>query len=434
MDTTEGTDAPENIISSDTKNDVRRHNKRLNLFFVYLLLIGITLPPELAFFLGPMHLTPYRAVLVCAIIPCFIRLLSGRAGRLHTVDVLLAAHCLWAGLALIHAHGLDKSWEAAGIYIVEAFGSYLIARCYIRSAADSQAVTRFIFVVVLILLPLATIESLIGFNLLRDPFHTLRGGESFVHIEGRLGLERARTSFEHPILYGVFAASSFASVFYVLARPQYIFTRVWRTMVVAAATFFSLSTGPLLALFVQGGLIAWGRLMRNVPRRWVLLAGSIAMMWTVVALLSNRDPIRVFIWYFTFSRQSAYWRLNIWEYGSDEVVRNPVFGIGFADWQRPSWMASASVDNFWLLEAMRFGLPGLVLLIAAITLVSVRLGRLKTTARDVHQCRVAYLVTITALAVAGATVHFWGAMFPFFFFVLGSGVWLMSAPKGNSGG
>jgi len=50
------------------------------------------------------------------------------------------------------------------------------------------------------------------------------------------------------------------------------------------------------------------------------------------------------------------------------VRAHPVFGIGYGDWARPNWIP-ASVDNFWLLTAMRHGVPGLGFLAAAFILV-----------------------------------------------------------------
>ena len=72
------------------------------------------------------------------------------------------------------------------------------------------------------------------------------------------------------------------------------------------------------------------------------------------------------ITYLTFNSGTAYWRLHIWNFGSAEVWRNPLFGIGLNDWARPSWMWTASVDNFWLLTAMRYGIPAFLLLVAGI--------------------------------------------------------------------
>ena len=59
-----------------------------------------------------------------------------------------------------------------------------------------------------------------------------------------------------------------------------------------------------------------------------------------------------------FNPQTADGRLIILEYGSAEIARHPVFGIGLNEWVRP-WYKKQSVDNFWLSHAMRFGLPSL---------------------------------------------------------------------------
>ena len=50
------------------------------------------------------------------------------------------------------------------------------------------------------------------------------------------------------------------------------------------------------------------------------------------------------------------------------VLRHPLFGIGLsADWGAP-WWRPASVDNYWLVTAMRYGLPALVFMWLGIAL------------------------------------------------------------------
>src|SRR3954466_10503300 len=58
----------------------------------------------------------------------------------------------------------------------------------------------------------------------------------------------------------------------------------------------------------------------------------------------------------------------IWEYGSASVLNNPLFGVGFGDWARASWMTS-SADMFWLVNAMRHGLPAGLLIMSAFLLL-----------------------------------------------------------------
>jgi O-antigen ligase len=128
----------------------------------------------------------------------------------------------------------------------------------------------------------------------------------------------------------------------------------------------------------------------------------------------------------TFSSHTGWYRLNIWEYGTQSVLNNPVFGIGLNDWERPAWMGGSSVDNFWLLIAMRHGLPSILLLGAAVALSVLYI--LRTPIADVltARMRTGYLVTMVGLFLALATVHVWEQVAVLVFFYIGMGAWLFS--------
>lgn len=416
----------QNADSQTRPRKTGRKKTRLPPFLVTLFLIGLILPPETSFHLGTIRLSPYRVVLILALVPALARLLSGRAGRFNRIDGLIVLHTTWAALALFVNHGLGAGMEPAGIYVIEAFGAYLIGRVYIQSADDARAVIRAMFMVILLLAPLALFESLTAHNLIRDPVRAVLGMGPVRHIGQRMGLERAFGPFEHPILYGVFCASILGYVYYVLGEARLRLKTLAMAGVVGAATFLSLSTGPLVALLGQVGLIGWDRITKPIRNRWKLLAAGIAAGWIFVSMASTRDPIRVFIWYFAFSRESGYNRILVWEYGKAEVARHPIFGIGLGDWVRASWM-SASMDNFWLVEAVRYGLPSLIFLVGAILLQAVRLARSKQTDAEFGHFRSAWLVSMAGIALAGTTVHFWNALFVWFFFFIGSGVWMLRA-------
>ena len=121
---------------------------------------------------------------------------------------------------------------------------------------------------------------------------------------------------------------------------------------VACSAFLSLSAGPFVGLACQAVIIGWDRITKGINLRWTAIAAIFSLMWFAVSLASNRSPVKVFISYLTFSPQSAYNRILIWDYGTAEVGRHPLFGIGFGDWIRPVWM-SDSMDNFWLVTAVR---------------------------------------------------------------------------------
>jgi O-antigen ligase len=165
-----------------------------------------------------------------------------------------------------------------------------------------------------------------------------------------------------------------------------------------------------------------------VRARWKLLIVLLVVSYAIVDVLSNRTPFEVFISYMTFNAHTAYWRVHIWNFGVDNVLAHPIFGLGLHDWARPSWMHSPSVDNFWLLNAMRYGIPGLVL-IAALYLYSVRtVGKGIPGAQGEDQQLRALAFSLISIGVGICTVHLWGGTYTFFMFLLGAGLFGAASP------
>ncbi len=79
------------------------------------------------------------------------------------------------------------------------------------------------------------------------------------------------------------------------------------------ATFLSASGGPYLVLMLQGFVAAWERVFRGIQGRWLMLFGLFALTYLAIDLFSNRTPFHVFITHFTFSTQSAYNRILIFD-------------------------------------------------------------------------------------------------------------------------
>ena len=111
---------------------VKAVGSRFTAVLLVLFLVGLALPVESSFLVGTLRLTPYRAFLIVMIVPCLFLLLSGRVGRVRPIDQLIGLHCAWVVAAMILWGGIALAWEPGGIYAVEALGSYLVARCFIR--------------------------------------------------------------------------------------------------------------------------------------------------------------------------------------------------------------------------------------------------------------------------------------------------------------
>jgi hypothetical protein len=396
---------------------------------VFVFVIGIVMPPEASLNLGGLRLSGYRIVLIATFLPCLFLLLTGARGRLIWADGLVLLHAIWALLALVRQAGLGQGIESGGIYVLESAGTYMLGRLYIQSYEDFRNLARFLVGVTVVLLVFTLPESLIGKHFIRDFFRSVLGGPGAHYIEPRLGLTRAFGPFDHPILYGVFSAACLSVAFYVLAECKlWPLRRSFPVLAIVLATFLSLSGGPFVALGMQIAVIAWERVSQGVRFRWLGLLGVFAIIWCIISLLSNRNPILVFISYLTFSAQSAYNRVLIWEYGTAEIARHPLFGIGLGDWVRAPWM-SDSMDNFWLLTAVRYGLPAFAFLAAAICVLIITVACRKGCPADVLRARRAWGFTLFGLALAGCTVHLWNALFVLFFLILGSGVWIAGFSK-----
>jgi O-antigen ligase len=129
--------------------------------------------------------------------------------------------------------------------------------------------------------------------------------------------------------------------------------------------------------------------------------------------------------YATFSPHTAYWRSIIFEWGMKSVWDNPIFGKGLNDWVRPWFMRSASVDNFWLLTAMRYGIPGFVLLAAGYVIGLARVMRPDfSTDPMLRQLRLAWVFIFLGMTFTLATVSIWTEVYSFVFFMFASGLWL----------
>ncbi len=401
---------------------------------VAIFFVAMMLPTAVSLSLGGLRLSAYRVVLIVLILPMLVQLLSGRKGRVHVFDLLVFAHCGWVGLALVNWGGLAQGIESGGIYVVEFAGAYLLGRLYIRSYGDFAAVARAYVALVLATLVFTVPEALTGLHILHDGISGAVGGPMAPYIEPRMGLERTFGPFDHPILYGVFSASAFSLAYFVVAGRRLMNLRGMAQVVgVTLATFMSASGGPYLVLMMQGFVGAWERVLGKVQGRWASLFTLFGLAYLAIDLFSTKTPFHVFVNNFTFSKQSAYNRILIFEYGTAEVARYPAFGIGLGDWERPVWM-SDSMDNFWLVTAVRYGIPALLLLLGLLFGLVWKVAQRKGLPAAWRRARHAWAFTLFGISVAAATVHLWNALFVLFLFIIGAGAWLLDArPKAETG-
>lgn len=374
--------------------------------------------------IGSISLPPYRALLLVTLIPTGIAWMSGKYGKPGLLDWMVVGFTIWASLSFFKVHGVAKIYQQVGFTIIETMGAYLLGRALIRNAPSFHRFVRIQFITILVLLPLALIETQTGDPIILTMLQGLIQTHPIITYEPRLGLERAQTIFQHPIVYGIYVASSFGLVFFALSPSSTFAQQVRRGAIIVVATVCSVSSGAFMALILQWILMGYDWVLRSVKARWRMFAIAFAILYLGIDLLSNRTPFHVFVTYLALDTSTAYNRILIFTYGSQVVKSNPIFGIGINDWPRPFWM-SPSVDNFWLLMAMRHGYPGLILSLGFFAVLIRKLSRTVLHDRAKRLIRQGILISLGGLLVAAATVHLWGPIYVWVYFLAGASIWLL---------
>lgn len=394
---------------------------------VLLYFLAVLLPVQ--FDLGPLTMTGVRLVLIVIVVPLTVQLFSGAYGKLLLTDVMFLLHVIWMAITLA-INNPEQAFSNAGSTGIEFFGGYVLGRACIRSREDFVGMIRLIAFVVVCCVPFAVYELLTGTAVIIKILDALPGLRSLADIDigERLRFERVQMVFAHPIHFGLFCAI-LLPLFWVGMKAIYSDAlRIFVTLAIGISGFTALSSGALLAIFLQIGLIVWAYLFRASNKRWMILGLSFCLVYLIIDIASNRTPIMVFLSYATFSPHTAYWRTIIFDYGMQNVWANPVIGIGLNDWFRPGYMHSSSVDNFWLLTGMRYGIPGFALLVIGYLSALWKIGRRQFDEHSLlWQFRRAWMFSFVGLTFTLCTVHVWHNLFSFIFFMFGAGIWLLTA-------
>ena len=394
-----------------------------------LLLFMISLLIPVRFTVLGLLLTPDRLLLLIVFVPLALRLISGKAGGIRPVDAFVLLYCIWVGIALLVVHGTSHI-PFIGITIIELFGGYLVGRTIVRSQTDYRTFFRYFFWGLLFLLPFVLIEQVTRRLVISELLGTVFTTPGYVNYDQRMGMNRVQAVFEHPILFGMFCSVGIANFYYLYRRTEFK-KSILLTAFGIFMTFMSVSSSALLSIILQVGMIIWDKMTNS---KWTLFVGLVVAAYFLVDILSNRTPVQVLISYATLNSGSAGMRLVIWEYGSASVAKHPVFGIGLNDWERIWWLHSPSVDNFWLLNAMRYGLPAVLFLMTGIGFSLWGILRRRDLSDEDADCRTGYMVAAVALFFTLCTVHVWGPTSVFVMFYIGAGVWLAEAGQGPEGG
>ena len=394
---------------------------------VVVFLLSLMIPGS--FSVGPVNMTVYRAVLIATCLPLGLRWITGRAGPVTLVDLLYLACCLWIAVALVAVHGMSRI-VFIGSNFVELFGAYLLGRVTVRDAESHRHFVRTMLLLLAILFPIALIEFLTGFKVLRrlfSPIMSMREEEGPM-AQQRMGFTRAATSFSHPIHFGLFGSVVFANAYFLYWRAR-ARTRIGVTAFVGFVTMLAISSGALFSLVLQTAMITWDRTLAFLRSRWwlgiALGVGTLALLFVSV----QGGLVNYIVENLIFAPGAGEHRLDIYHYGTLQVLRTPWFGVGLGDWARPFWRPHPTIDSFWMMTAIRSGLPAVVFLMAAILFGMVRIAAGRGLDEDSLHYRAGYMIALTGLLLILSTVHIWGPITVFVMAYLGAGSWFYTGDQ-----
>ncbi len=393
-------------------------------FPVTLYLLLLVLP--IRFMVGPLQFTGLRAYMLILAIPLLV---SAFRRPPATPDILLPLFIGWVSVCMMQ-NTPGQAVEHTGAMFLELAGGYFLARSFIRTEDQFLSLIKLLVLMVLLMIPLSLFETVTGVPPLVTMIHAIPGISSVevVTIAPRLGLERVQAVFAHPIHFGLFCSTAVSLVFIGLSAQLSAVTRMAAVILISIPAFLALSSGAILSVAIQVFLICWVLVFRAVRGKWWLLVGVTLAAYVLIDAISNRTPLKVFFSYATFSAHNAYWRELIFEWGLHNIQANPIFGLGLEDWVRPHFMYSGSIDNFWLVQGMRYGVPGFALISLSWGLAIVRVARARNAASHLRRAWVFCFIGITFTL---ATVHVWTAVYSFVFFLLGAGQWMAASKAGS---
>lgn len=395
---------------------------------VILLIVSFLCPTELSLYIAGLRFPPHRVALFILFPIAIVRLLRGQRMKIGSFDIFFMLFAVWITVLYMYHQGTNEGLAYGGSQALESLGGYLVARVWIRDEETLRATLRALGWAIAVAALIALPETLTGRIYTHELLRQLTGYVHPIGYEDRLGFTRAYGVFDHPIHYGTFCATM-AAMFWFAEKD--LSERLKKAALLTSATLLGLSSAPLLCLALQGGMLIWDRLTRNIKGRAAMTFTAVAGLYIGASLVSTRGPIAVIATSMTLDPWTGFYRLQIWENGLDNVIKYPLVGIGLADWERPAWMVSSTIDAFWLVIMLRTGVPSLLLLVLALAFLirGVKKRGLKSKTASVRNLSRGWIMSFIALAMVSTTVHLWNVPFTFFFFFLGCAGWIADPLK-----
>lgn len=382
--------------------------ERANPAAAWLILLGIIVPAStVQIYLAGAKLTAGRIGIVLLLLPALFAFFQKGRRTLMLSDFLAVATVAWMLFATVSTSlsGLSST----GAEGLEFVGAYLVARTFFVGPAALQSFVRGLKFFVTICVILGAAETVSGQLIVHNTLAALLHSSAPLLPAHRLGLTRALSTFDHPILFGDFC-TIVAAIF--LYSERNVVWRVFWVGICFTGCFCSLSAAPFLSFFIIVSLYAYDQLLRRSPIRWTALWVTVIVFITLIFLITDH-PIGWIISHMTLDPVSGYYRLLIWNLALPKISLAPFTGYSFESLNQD--ILDNTIDCVWLVLALRFGIPMIALLF--LTNVAACLptaeGRKSYGSTYMHEMRLAFTIVLVMFMLNGLTVHYWNYIWIF---------------------
>lgn len=373
-----------------TVRPVAARQVTVSIWPIVIVIYATLLPREVRFDFSGLEFYVDRIALMLTL-PWVIYKISQRAIRFVLPDWLVLISGVLLVVSMTKVYGLARALPSGGALAFDSVAGYYLARISFRSLDDIRRALIVTAPGFLLAGASVMVESISHRFIVRPFFMSIFGSISYagggvdvvldqLRYDVRGGLLRAYGPWPHPIIAGLHLAT---------LLPVYWMSGVrgWPRLLGILAAFmaiFTVSSAALLALALAIIFISYDALthrVRGLSWGYFFLAAGIAA--AIIQAMVGGGVVGVLTRYATLDSSTAYFRQAIWEFGSQSVWAHPWFGIGLEAYERPDWMLTQSVDNHWLLWAMRYGLPAAAAIFGATIISVIALANSSTRATPV---------------------------------------------------
>lgn len=375
----------------------------------WVLLIGIFTPALMTIYIGGTKFTPARIVICLLLLPAILEL-TRKGRRWVAADFFAVAASAWMIGVTFRADA--ESLSSATAMVLEFFGGYVVARGCFVSRPALEGFLRAFKIVAIAIIALALLEHLTRQVVLNNLIAGLWGMPT-VEAEYRHGMPRAFSTFPHPILYGTYCVVAGAVLMYC-ARSSV--SRLLFGAFCLLGCFLALSSAPLMSFVIVIAIFFYDRLLHGYSWRWCALTIAAGVFLCTVFLVANK-PVSWIVANLTLDPATGYFRVATWDSALYYIGLSPWFGYGFESYaDSDDYFGNASVDSVWLVLALRFGVP-LVVLIALTNITafypSGSPSRTRNRDPQMSAMRTGFTLALFVFMFTGLTVHYWNNIWIF---------------------